>query len=99
MGDVGSLLWVDLVAKSVIDGATGFPEVESFLSRMEKLGELFIFGVEDPAIYFSSFGFEIARRTPSNAYRPELSALSLGCTNFFCSGAPGIDCIERTVVN
>ena len=73
MDNTGSLLWVDIVAQSVIDGAAGFPEIQSFLSRMEKLGEPFIFGVEDPTIYFSNLGFEIASRTPSNAYRPELS--------------------------
>jgi methyltransferase (TIGR00027 family) len=73
MDNAGSLLWVDIVAQSVIDGAAGFPEIQSFLSRMEKLGEPFIFGVEDPTIYFSNLGFEIASRTPSNAYRPELS--------------------------
>ena len=40
---------------------------------MEKLGEPFIFGVEDAAIYFSRLGFEIASRTPSDAYRPKLN--------------------------
>jgi methyltransferase (TIGR00027 family) len=73
MGNIDSLLWVDIVAKSVIDGITGFPEIESFLSRMEKLGEPFIFGVENAAIYFSKFGFEIASRTPSDAYRREVN--------------------------
>ena len=73
MGNVDSLLWVDIVAKSVIDSTTGFTEVESFLTRMEKLGEPFIFGVEDVALYFSSLGFEIVSRTPSNAYRPGLA--------------------------
>ena len=73
MGNVDSLLWVDIVAKSVIDSTTGFPEVQSFLNGMEKLGEPFVFGVEDAAIYFSSLGFEIVSRTPSNAYRRGLT--------------------------
>ena len=83
MGNVVSLLWVDIVAKSVIDSTTGFPEVQSFLNGMEKLGEPFVFGVEDPAIYFSRFGFEIASRTASNAYRRELSDPVFGLYEFF----------------
>jgi hypothetical protein len=67
----------------VIDGTTGSGEVESFLRGMEKLGEPFIFGVEDAALYFSSLGLEIASRTPSNAYRPELTDPVFGLYEFF----------------
>ena len=82
MGNVDSLLWVDIVAKSVIDGTTGHAEVESFLTGMEKLGEPFIFGVGDAALYFSRFGFKIASRTASNVYRRELSDPVFGLYEF-----------------
>jgi hypothetical protein len=73
MGNVDSVLWVDLVAKSVIDRTSGFAEVENFVSGMEKLGEPFIFGLEDAAVYFSTLGLEVASRAPSNVYRPGLT--------------------------
>jgi methyltransferase (TIGR00027 family) len=83
MENGASLLWVDMVARSVIDGATGFTEVENFVSGMEKLGEPFVFGVENPAVYFSNLGFEIVSRTPSNVYRPALTDPVFGLYEFF----------------
>ena len=41
MDNIDSFLWVDIVAKSVIDGATGFPEIEEFLESYGKVRRTF----------------------------------------------------------
>jgi O-methyltransferase involved in polyketide biosynthesis len=46
-----SMLWIDVVAQSVIQGTTGYPSVENFVKGMEKLGEPFIFGLNDSAMF------------------------------------------------
>ena len=87
MDNIDSFLWVDIVAKSVIDGATGFPEIESFLSRMEKLGEPFIFGVEDPRFTFRSWGLKSLAALLRMPIGLRLTMLSLESMSFSCSGA------------
>lgn len=62
-----SLVWIDIVAKSVIEKKAD-PKVQEFLNGMEKLGEPFVFGLEDGKQFFSELGYKVYRSVPSNRY-------------------------------
>jgi methyltransferase (TIGR00027 family) len=78
-----SRLWVDMVSRSVIEGTTGYVSVERFVKGMEKLGEPFIFGLNDPDIFFAGLGFHVQKVTPSNFYRNGLSDEVFALYNFY----------------
>jgi hypothetical protein len=63
-----SRLWVDVVARAVVDGTSGQPGVESFVSGMARLGEPFVFGLDQPAKFFIEFGLESVHATASSGY-------------------------------
>ena len=44
-----SRLWVDIVAGEIADRCTRNPEVAAFVNALDKLGERFRFGHDDPA--------------------------------------------------
>jgi len=55
-----SQIWCDLVSKSVVSGKTNRPEITAFLTRMDDLGESFIFGSDDPSGLLASIGCQNA---------------------------------------
>lgn len=56
MENPSSRIWFDIVAESVVQGTTTFPEVQAFLDGMDDLGEQFIFGHNDPQSLAASCG-------------------------------------------
>lgn len=60
-----SRLWADFVTLDVVEGKTERPEIESFLSQMDELGERFIFGSDDPVGFLKNCGFSSAKRCTS----------------------------------
>ena len=78
-----SHLWIDIVAKSVIERESGFPEVDDFLRGMEKLGEPFIFGLDDASTFFEEQGYVIDKVVPSNCYKTNLRDPVFTLYNFY----------------
>jgi len=68
MRNAQSFLWVDFVADSVVRGLTKHHDVERFLAGMEKLGEAFIFGVDDPQAFLNSTGLQAREIVPASNY-------------------------------
>jgi methyltransferase (TIGR00027 family) len=62
-----SRLWCDIVASSVIRNATGHIEVEKFIKGMAKLGEPFVFGLDDPVPFLERLGYEIVGHDRSSS--------------------------------
>lgn len=54
-----SVLWCDMVADSVVRNATGYLEVQAFIKGMAKLGEPFVFGLDDPPSFLAGIGYEV----------------------------------------
>jgi methyltransferase (TIGR00027 family) len=54
-----SLVWLDIVAEAVVRNSTGRVEVEQFIRGMAKLGEPFVFGLDDPAPFLERCGYAI----------------------------------------
>jgi O-methyltransferase involved in polyketide biosynthesis len=63
-----SCIWLDAVAQSAIDRTKAIPEVDAFLETMERLGEPFIFGVDDARAFFKACGLKVLS-TVSSASR------------------------------
>ncbi|MCP4995340.1 MAG: hypothetical protein GY934_16410 [Gammaproteobacteria bacterium] len=63
-----SILWTDIVGESVVQGSTGIPELATFLTGMDKLGEPFIFGHDHPSRFFKDLGFEVIHTDPSSLF-------------------------------
>jgi methyltransferase (TIGR00027 family) len=68
MRNSNSRIWIDVVAQSVIAGTTGYLETEAFLRGMEKLGEPFRFGLDDPSPFFAALGYQEVSSTTSDIY-------------------------------
>jgi methyltransferase (TIGR00027 family) len=66
-----STLWTDFVSRPVVDGTTGYAEVEGFLREMGRLGEPFVFGLDNPSPYFAELGYEAVRSRGSDWYLRE----------------------------
>lgn len=69
----GSVLWIDLVSRAVIDGRTGFESAVGFVESMQRLGEPFLFGLDDPADYFAERGLTVRRHVRSSDYHDSAS--------------------------
>jgi methyltransferase (TIGR00027 family) len=63
-----SRLWIDIVSQAVIDGRTGFDSAVTFVESMQRLGEPFLFGLDDPAGYFTERGLAVRRHVRSSDY-------------------------------
>lgn len=57
-----SLLWSDFVTSAVVDGTTQQPSIEEFLRGMEKLGEAFVFGLDEPSSFLTELQFQTVER-------------------------------------
>jgi methyltransferase (TIGR00027 family) len=68
MGHAMSRLWVDMVSRSAIDGVIAFPEADQFLKGMERKGEPFVFGHDQPEQFFADLGFSTVESCPSSRY-------------------------------
>ncbi len=56
MRNPDSRLWIDFVTQQSVEGRTKVPEITDFLSRMDDLGESFIFGCDQPSQFLESCG-------------------------------------------
>lgn len=63
-----SAVWADMVSEAVVEDANGIPEISEFLTRMEQLGESFIFGCDDPASFLQACGFGAASVLTAREY-------------------------------
>lgn len=52
--DPKSRLWVDIIAREVAERTSRIPEVVSFVNALEKLGERFKFGHDEPARFLAT---------------------------------------------
>jgi 3-hydroxyacyl-CoA dehydrogenase len=64
-----SRLWLDVVSRSVVDGTSGHATVESFVSGVARLGEPFVFGLDEAGSFFAELGFESLRVAASSCYQ------------------------------
>lgn len=60
----GSVAWIDVVQERALVNS-GNQAAEAFITGMQKLGEPFIFGVDDPAEWVKPSGLQVLRRVPS----------------------------------
>ncbi len=68
MQNESSVLWLDIVRQAVIDRTTGFDSATQFVDSMQRLGEPFIFGVDDPEQFLTTHDFRTLRTVSSNVY-------------------------------
>ena len=66
-----SCLWCDFVSLDVATGRTNNRNIASFLDGMDKLGESFIFGVEDPSDWLNEAGLGLVESTRCGDYLQE----------------------------
>jgi len=67
-----SLIWVDYVQQKLFRVRHSEPAVNSFLDSMERLGEPFIFGVDNASEWLGSFGLLLEDDADTQTYFPEL---------------------------
>ena len=67
-----SLLWIDYVRSDLFQVRHSEPSVDSFLDSMERLGEPFLFGVENSAEWLSAFGLTVQDDADAARYFPDL---------------------------
>ena len=67
-----SVLWVDYVCSELFRVRKSEPTVDAFLDSMERLGEPFIFGIEDLHEWFARFGLVIDEDIETGKYFPNL---------------------------
>jgi methyltransferase (TIGR00027 family) len=67
MGDSSSRLWLDAVAASVVERRVDRPEVLRFLDGIARLGEPFVFGIDEAASWFAEARLHVERATPSSS--------------------------------
>ena len=53
-----SSVWTDMVTRSIVEGTNVEAGVSAFLSRMNELGERFVFGSDEPQQYLKLCGFQ-----------------------------------------
>ena len=66
-----SCLWSDLVSREVATGRTNSRSIAAFLEGMDELGEAFIFGIEEPSVWFKSLGLGFVETTRCGDYLNE----------------------------
>jgi methyltransferase (TIGR00027 family) len=81
-----SRLWIDVVAKSVVTGTAGYAETEAFLRGMEKLGEPFRFGLDDPFPFLAALGYREISSATSDIYRKDSQDPMFGLYRFCVVG-------------
>lgn len=90
LGNLKSVLWLDVVSQAVIDQRTGFDSADAFVESMQRLGEPFILGLDDPAAYFRDFGLEVRRHVKSSEYHGAGSDPVFGYYGFWHLGLPEV---------
>ncbi len=83
MGHLNSKLWIDIVDNIIVERRTTQGDIIKFLEGMDKLGEPFIFGLDNPHDFFQSLGYRVIKATPSNTYLSDLSDQTYRFYNFF----------------
>jgi methyltransferase (TIGR00027 family) len=63
-----SVLWLDIVSQAVIERRTGFDTAVAFVDSMQRLGEPFTFGLDDPAQYFKDRRLHVVKHVKSSDY-------------------------------
>lgn len=84
----GSHLWSDFVSTAVVDGTTDQAGIEGFLAGMEKLGEAFVFGVDDVSSFFSSQGFTVRQALTAGEFLGQADPV-YGVYRFVVAGPDG----------
>jgi len=83
MGNLHSKLWVDIVDNIIVERRTKQDDIIKFLEGMDKLGEPFIFGLDNPHDFFQDLGYRVCKSTPSNTYLSNSSDQTYKFYNFF----------------
>ncbi|GMV27594.1 MAG: hypothetical protein AMXMBFR58_36250 [Phycisphaerae bacterium] len=89
LGNAKSVLWLDIVSQAVIDRRTGFESAVAFVESMQRLGEPFIFGLDDPAAYFRERDLVVRRHVRSSDYHAAESDPVFGYYGFWHVGSAG----------
>ncbi|MCH2181463.1 MAG: SAM-dependent methyltransferase [Mariniblastus sp.] len=63
-----SRLWIDFVTQQSVEGRTQVPEIADFLTRMDDLGESFIFGSDQPDQFLKTCGVPACDMVRSGDY-------------------------------
>ena len=63
-----SKIWCDFVTTNVVTGKTDRPEIESFLQRMDDMGESFVFGCDSPEEFLSRCGWNVRNSQTAAGY-------------------------------
>lgn len=87
LGNGKSVLWVDIVSQSVIERRTGFDSAVAFVDSMQRLGEPFILGLDDPVGYFKDRGLTVRRHVNSSEYHGAGSDPVFGYYGFWHLGS------------
>ena len=66
-----SCLWSDFVGTDVASGRTNNRSIAAFLEGMDKLGESFIFGLDDPSAWLTQLGMGLVETTRCGEYLQE----------------------------
>ena len=63
-----SVVWADMVTRSVVDGSTSSRAITEFVNRMTELGESFVFGCDEPAAFLEQCGFDVGSVVTAQDY-------------------------------
>ncbi len=63
-----SVVWADMVTRSVVDGTTSSAAITEFVKRMKELGESFVFGCDEPAAFWDQCGFDVGSVVTAQDY-------------------------------
>ena len=70
-----SCVWSDFVNTAVVTGRTNNLHITRFLEGMDSLGEVFVFGTDDPTLWLESIGYNFVETITSGKYLNENDAV------------------------
>lgn len=80
-----SSVWADMVTSFVVDGLTINAANAELLNRMKSLGEIFVFGCDEPDVFFGEGWFGAGPVVTTQEYQ-KCCDLSLGTYQLVVSG-------------
>ncbi len=63
-----SVVWADMVTRSVVDGTTSSAAITEFVKRMKELGESFVVRCDEPAAFWDQCGFDVGSVVTAQDY-------------------------------
>lgn len=89
LGNRKSTLWLDIVSQEVIERHTGFDSAVALVEAMQRLGEPFIFGLDDPAQRFKEMALSVRQQVKSSDYHASAADPLFDCYSFWHLGSAG----------